>query len=216
MKKLLLLIFTLNILHASGQIDIADHHKSLALYESALNEMQQGHYEPAIGKLIQAINLDSMQRSYYINLYEACLASENYMQVISYLQKATRIFQEDDELFYYMGNIFQKTDNTDQAIICYDSAIVYSKINGEDYPIVYAYYLNRGNCLMKKKKFKMATADYNEAIRLNDSDGACYANRGIALYQQGKKEDACADWEKAVTFGQSVASQYINKYCNNK
>lgn len=216
MKKLLLLIFILDFICATGQIDMANHNKSTILNESALADMKQGAYEPAIGKLINAIALDSMQRSYYINLYEACLASGNYMQVITYMQKAIRIFQEDDELFYYMGNILQKTDNTEQAITCYDSAIVYSKTNGEDYPIVYAYYLNRGNCLMKMKKFKRAAADYDEAIRLNDLDGATYANRGVARYQQGKKEAACADWEKAVELGQTAASQYLNKYCSSR
>ncbi len=215
MKFKLTLVLVFLSIFVFGQVDMAEYRRSVQLNNEASAAMDNGNYEIAVEKLLEAISLDSIKREYYLNLYRACFQLEKYALLLPYMEKAGRIFREDDELFYYTGNIFQRTGNTEQAIIQYDSAIFYSKVNGEDYPLVYAYYLNRGNCYLKSGKFEPAVDDLSQAIARNELDGAAYANRGVAYFQLGKKVEACSDWQKAVELGQNVAAQYIEKYCSD-
>ena len=59
--------------------------------------------------------------------------------------KGKGIFEEDDELCYCWEYLSESTGYA-AAIKEYSLAIQYAKKNGEEYELVYAYYLNRGNC----------------------------------------------------------------------
>jgi tetratricopeptide (TPR) repeat protein len=195
------------------QIDFDDYQKSLQLYDEASSDIENGNFEAATEKLIAAISIDSLNRGSYINLYRACFNIKEYDLILPYLEQAKQIFLEDDELFYYTGNIYQNLGNLDQAIMNYDSAAIYSKINGEDYPIVYAYYLNRGICFIKKGNYDLALEDFSYSIQLNKNDGIVYFNRGTVFYKLDKFENACSDWNTAYKLGIEAAEDYFKKYC---
>lgn len=212
-RTLLFLIVFVCSVNLFSQVDMKDHIISLKLYDEASISIKKGSFNEAIGKLVEAISLDSLNRAYYIGLYQACFNTTNYNLVLPYLESATHIFLEDDEIFYYTGNIYSKLGNIEQAILNYDSAIIYSKINGEGYPLVYAYHLNRGNCYLKLDEYKCAMVDYNYALKLNDKDGVLFINRGIANYKLEELEKACLDWKLALSMGFTSANEYIDKYC---
>ena len=107
--------------------------------------------------------------------------------------KGKGIVEEDDELCYYLGNIYQNQQNYAAAIKEYSLAIQYAKKNGEEYELVYAYYLNRGNCYLKQREFAKAIPDYTYSLKLN--------------------KEACADWRKAKSLGVTSVNAYINRYC---
>ena len=195
------------------QIEFEDYQKSLRLYDEATTDIKNQNFESAIEKLIEAISIDSLNRSSYINLYHACFKTKNYDLILTYLEQAKQIFLEDDELFYYTGNIYQNLGNFDQAITNYDSAAIYSKINGEDYLIVYAYYLNRGICFIKKGNYDLALEDFSYSIHLNKNAGVVYLNRGTVYYKLDKFENACSDWNTAYKLGIEAAGDYFKKHC---
>lgn len=196
-----------------GQIEFGDYLTAMSLYDKACIDIKNEDYEAASEKLIESISMDSLIRGSYVNLYHALSKLNKYKQILPYLNKGMRIFLEDDELFYYKGNILQKTKDTDQAIVNYDSAVFYSKKNGEDYPIVFAYYLNRGICYLKQGKNKLALDDLSYAIHLNPENGVLYTNRGIAYYQLKNYKNSCLDWQKAKQLGQEDADNYLKKHC---
>lgn len=198
---------------ALGQMDTKEINKPIDLLNEANTDIGEGNYQKAIQKLIAAARLNPKLRDIYISLNNACTHTNETALLKQYLQNAKIIFEEDDELCYYLGNIYQNEQNLTKAIQEYTLAIQYGKKNGEDYELVYAYYQNRATCYLKRNEFAKAIPDFNYALKLNQDNGSIYANRGIAYYKTGKKTEACKDWRKAKILGISSVSTYINKCC---
>jgi len=196
-----------------GQIDVSEINRPIELLNQANEETENGNYEQAVQKILASIRLNPKIRTAYQALNSACSYTHQTSILKSYLQKAKTIFEEDDEFCYYLGNIYQKEKNYSKAIQEYTLAIKYARQNGEDDELVYAYYQNRASCYLQINEFSKAIPDFNQALKLNQENGAIYANRGIAYYQTGKKSEACQDWRKASKLGINTASVYIRRYC---
>ncbi|MGE0090847.1 MAG: tetratricopeptide repeat protein, partial [Bacteroidales bacterium] len=196
-----------------SQIDYDDYLKAVELNNSALKEIKLNNHQKAISLLTDAIKIDSTLRNAYITLNQACIDEGSLMILKEYLTKAANLFTDDDEIFYYIGNLYRKENQIDSAIVYYTKAIKFSKINGEDYPLVYAYYLNRGICFLDKELHIQALQDFNYGIKLNPKNAALYTNKGNLLYQLGNKNQACTQWQKAINLGCSDATSYYNQYC---
>ncbi len=196
-----------------GQTDLNAINQPIDLLNQANADIENGNYETAVQKLIASIRLNPKLREAYSSLNTACSHTNQTSILKSYLLKAAAIFEEDDEICYYLGNIYQHENNLPKAIQEYTKAIQYSKKNGEEFDLVYAYYQNRASCYLKINEFAKAIPDFNYALKLNEENGAIYANRGIAYYKTGKKAQACQDWKKASQMGVGSASVYLRKYC---
>lgn len=215
MRKVTLLLMTLvAVTHvAVGQVDVSAVNKPIELLNEANTDIEDGNYKDAVQKLIAANRLNPKLREVYSSLNTACTHTNQISLLKEFLVKGKGIFEEDDELCYYLGNIYQNQQNYAAAIKAYSLAIQYAKKNGEEYELVYAYYLNRGNCYLKQREFAKAIPDYTYSLKLNKDNGAIYANRGIAYFSTGKRKEACADWRKAKSLGVTSVNAYINRYC---
>ena len=182
-------------------------------FKRMMADIENGNYKDAVQKLIAANRLNPKLREVYSSLNTACTHTNQISLLKEFLVKGKGIFEEDDELCYYLGNIYQNQQNYTAAIKEYSLAIQYAKKNGEEYELVYAYYLNRGNCYLKQREFAKAIPDYTYSLKLNKDNGAIYANRGIAYFSTGKRKEACADWRKAKSLGVTSVNAYINRYC---
>ncbi len=199
----------------SGQIAFSDFEASLELNNLARAEFNKKQYNTAINYLQKAIKLDSTNRSAHINLCLAYYQKKEFELMYSHLEQAKQIFLEDDEIFYHSGNALQKLGKLSDAIDSYSQAIKYSKVNGEDFPLVYAYYLNRGICFFHQQKYELALEDFNYTLKLNENSSPAYSNRGHIYFILKKTDEACADWKRAKELGESKVSPYITKHCKN-
>lgn len=215
MRKVALLLMTMMTVTriVTGQVDVSAVNKPIDLLNEANADIENGDYKEAVQKLIAANRLNPKLREVYSSLNTACTHTNQISLLKDFLLKGKKIFEEDDELCYYLGNIYQNQQNYAAAIKEYSQAIQYGKKNGEEYELVYAYYLNRGNCYLKLREFAKAIPDYTYALKLNKDNGATYANRGIAYFSTGKRKEACADWRKAKSLGVTSVNSYINRYC---
>ena len=211
------LIFTLISSFCSttvfGQAQLSSLNKPIELINEANQDIENGKYVDAVQKLITSIKLDPHHREAYLSLNVACSYTNQVSIQKTYLNKAKAIFQEDDEICYYLANIYQNENNLPKAIQEYTHAINYAKKNGEDFDLVYAYYQNRASCYLKSNQMAKAIADFTYAIKLNPEDGASYTNRGIAYFKTGKRNEACRDWKKGSDLGISLAKNYLRRYC---
>lgn len=196
-----------------AQTELGAINRPIELLNEANKDIEEGNYETAVQKLIASIRENPKLRDAYMSLNTACSHTNQISILKSYLLKAKTIFEEDDEICYYLGNIYQNENNITKAIQEYTNAIKYSKNNGEDYELVYAYYQNRASCYLKINEFAKSIPDFNYALKLNQENGAIYANRGIAYYKTGKRTEACQDWRKASKMGVSSATTYVKRYC---
>lgn len=214
-KYFLALTFLIDSSFAICQIDFDNYEAAIYLNNSALIDIENNDYYTAIPKILKALLLDSTNRNAYINLSYAYNQINQHILLVPHLEKAKQIFIEDDEILYYTGNVYQKIEDLEKAINNYDSAIIYSKVNGEDFELVYAYYLNRGICFLKQQKFEQALEDFNYALKLDGNKSSIYANRASTYFQLKMIHEACFDWVKANELGEKSVYNYILIFCNN-
>jgi len=216
-------MFTLLFLIISGvvmaqevevEVNVEDRERAMALTEEGIDKMERGNYKGAIRDLEDAIAIDSTLHPAYTNLYSAYSQVEtDKSNLIRLLEKGNRLFREDDELTYYLGYVYYERGELEKAIEQFDQAIAYSKIHGEDFPMVYAYHFNRGTAHLKLRKHRQAVEDFTYALKLSPDHPDIFTNRGIAFYQLGKKEEACRDWRRSIAEGSEIARNYISRFC---
>lgn len=196
------------------EIDVEERNNSIVITGTASDMIAKGNYESAAKILESVLKNDPTFHPAYVAYYNA-IRGNNFKtdELVEALKQGLEIFEEDDELAYYLGNMFQSERRFEEAIKAYSEAIAYSKINGEDYPIVWAYHFNRGNCHLKTAQYEKALVDYNYALELSPDNGDILTNRGTTLYQLKQKNKACQDWKEALNFGSKAAIDYVNRYC---
>ena len=132
MRKVTLLLMTLvAVTHvAVGQVDVSAVNKPIELLNEANTDIEDGNYKDAVQKLIAANRLNPKLREVYSSLNTACTHTNQISLLKEFLVKGKGIFEEDDELCYYLGNIYQNQQNYAAAIKEYSLAIQYAKKNG--------------------------------------------------------------------------------------
>ena len=149
----------------------------------------------------------------YVQLYKAInLYSENIDTAILILNKAKQLFPKDDELYFFMGEMYRFKSQYKQAIEAYSLAIQHSKEYETSYLLPF-YYFNRANSLLRQKQFHEAIKDYDELLFLDPEYSPGLTNRGYCLYQTNRKKEACENWRRAVKAGYQKAQTYLDKFC---
>lgn len=219
MKYLFFTILFFQVLFVQGQqifdLDPEERDNSIVITKTAEEMISSGNYEGASKILESVLEKDPTFHPAYVNYYNAIRnIPQKTNKLIQALSYALEIFEEDDELAYYLGNIYQEQKQYDKAIQAYSAAIAYSKINGEDFPIVWAYHFNRGNCYLKTKQFEKAIVDYSYALKLSPDNSDILTNRGTSYYQAKNNSKACQDWNAAKRLGSKSVDKYISSFCN--
>ena len=118
MRKVTLLLMTLVAITsmATGQVDVSAVNKPIELLNEANTDIENGDYKDAVQKLIAANRLNPKLREVYSSLNTACTHTNQISLLKEFLVKGKGIFEEDDELCYYLGNIYQNQQNYAAAI----------------------------------------------------------------------------------------------------
>lgn len=210
-----LFIVLCNSVNAQVTVDtsVDNYNLSVKYLREGKDLFEKGNYDEAIAKMESSIKLNPGLKDAYYAMYNVALESGNYEITKTYFNKAKSVFEDDDEIIFYLGQLYQKEKNYTKAFLEYNQAIAYAKKNGEDYPVVSDYYANRGICYLRQKKYTEALADFDYSIKLNEMKKGVYANRGFALYKLKRLNEACKSWSKAYELGQTSTKKYIDKYC---
>ena len=92
---------------ATGQVDVSAVNKPIELLNEANTDIENGDYKDAVQKLIAANRLNPKLREVYSSLNTACTHTNQISLLKEFLVKGKGIFEEDDELCYYLGNIIR-------------------------------------------------------------------------------------------------------------
>jgi tetratricopeptide (TPR) repeat protein len=218
MKFYYSVIFFLIVSFSSAQqifdVEPENRENSIEINNTAVDMISKGNFESAARILEQVILDDPSFHPAYLNFYRAGgqVASQKE-KVIETLRKGLLIFEEDDEMAYYLGNILQRENRLEEAIAAYTDAIKYSKINGEEFELVWAYHFNRGNCYLKSNQHAKAIPDYDYALKLSPSNADVLTNRGFCHYKVGNNSAACEDWMEAKRLGNTQTEKYLQSFC---
>lgn len=120
------------------QVSLADKNKAIVLTNQAIEKVKIDNVGEGFNLLIQAIAIDSTNRNSYLQLYRVGMNDSTRIDTaISILQKSKKIFQQDDEICYYIGEMYNLKGEVKRAMAEYSMAIAYSKLNGEDFHLVH-------------------------------------------------------------------------------
>lgn len=221
LKLVIILFLLISKLGVSAQevyqVSLADKNKAILLTNEAIKMVQADMTDDAFKLLVKAISIDITNRNSYLQLYTVAMNDATHIDtIIPILQKSKKTFQEDDEICYYLGEIYKLKGEVRRAMAEFSMAIAYSKKNGEDFHLVHKYYFNRANICLAKNMISTAVLDYTYALNLKPDYGSAYANRGICLYKMGETEAACKDWKQAVKLGIGQSEEYLKRNCNSK
>jgi len=198
----------------SYTVDVDDRNMALDLMDQARKYLDEEKSKEALSSLLESLSKDSVLRETYLMIYNVWVIDKNCKEVVvDALEKGKRIFSDDDELCFYLAEIFRNSSDYPEAILEYTNATNYAKRNGEDFYLVHYYYFNRANCFMQLKMYDGALHDYDYVLKLKPDFAAAYFNRGVCMYKKGEKKYACLDWQKALEMGYDVSKQYLDKYC---
>ncbi|MCH6200627.1 tetratricopeptide repeat protein [Aquiflexum sp. LQ15W] len=217
--KFFSLIFCLFISFFSSAQQIFDldpevRENSIEINNAAVLMISDGNYEMAARILEKVIEDDPSFHPAYLNFYRAGGQVQSKKEkVIQTLRAGLLIFEEDDEMAYYLGNILQREKRIEEAITAYSDAIRYSKINGEEFELVWAYHFNRGNCYLKSSQHDKAIIDYNNALKHSPSNADILTNRGFCYYKVKNNVQACEDWKEAKRLGNTQTDKYLQSFC---
>ncbi len=212
-----LLLYKPVFAQVSYNVDIESRNKVIDLNKQADKLILETQMDSAIEVLTQSVKVDSVLRETYLLVFKAWKTDGECSDwAVRLLKKGIRIFERDDELCYYVAEVYRGCSKYPEAVLEYTNAVVYAKENGSDFFLVPFYYFNRAGCFYQMGMYDGAIADYSEMLKLKPDFGAAYNNRGICYYLAGRKREACHDWNKAVELEYRDASGYIEKYCGEK
>jgi tetratricopeptide (TPR) repeat protein len=196
------------------EVDVELRENSFVINNTAVDMISNENYVTAAKILEKVIEDDPSYHAAYLNFYRAgSQVDEKKEKVVEVLRQGLEIFREDDEMAYYLGNLLQRENRLEEAIEAYSDAIAFSKINGEDFPLVWAYYFNRGNCFLKSNQFEKAIPDYDYALELSPNNADVLTNRGYCHYKTDNGLAACEDWSEAQVLGNRKTSEYLQRFC---
>ncbi|PKQ60301.1 hypothetical protein BZG02_19805 [Labilibaculum filiforme] len=216
---LLLVLFTAKygVFAQEYNISLFQTNKAITLTNEGIENLKSDRWDKAFNLYVEAIAADVTYRNSYLQLYTLAMADSSRIDtVISILQESKKIVQQDDEICYYLGEMYKSKGEENRAMAEFSMAIAFSKMNGEDFRLVPRYYFNRANICLGKNRISTAVLDYTYALNLKPDYGLAFANRGICFFKMGEIEAACKDWKQAVKLGVSQSEEYIDKNCHKE
>lgn len=172
----------------------------------------QEYYSDAIALLLETSKNDSILRESYFEIFNAAVLSKNTSDsVLSCLQKGLRIFNDDDEMYYFNGEFYRLKSEYSKAIGFFDKAISLSDSIPQKSILYFDYFKSRAICHFVLQDYKSAIVDYTEFINNRRLDAQVYLNRGICFSNTGNKKLAIADFKRAVNLGDKTAKIYLEK-----
>ena len=217
MKKTVFFILILFSIQAFCQekifiVDVANRNNAIELTNLARKKFENKEYQNATDLVIKSIKTDSVFRQNYDLLYKSVVTSKNSSDsILNIFLRAKEIFEEDDEICYYTGEIYRMRDDLNAAVNEYTLAIHYSSIIPEKSFFFNYFYLNRASSYLKQKKYDLAEKDFSFVLSQDAVNTTALINRGICNYYLGKKDKAKNDWIEANKLGDATALSYLKK-----
>jgi len=217
MKNTFLVILALITFHAFSQektyiVDLEVRNKAIELTNLAGKKIENKEYQQATALLVKSIKTDSLLRQNFDLLYKSAISTNNNSDsILNIFVKSKRIFEEDDDICFYTGEIFRIKNDLKSAVNEYSQAIkLSSKIPEKSFYYKY-YFLQRATAGLKLKDYESAEKDFSIFIGLDPENTTALLNRGICYFGMGKKTEAKNDWLKAKELGSEVAASYLLK-----
>jgi len=216
MRILVLFLFIAFQLNGIGQqkkvynVSIEASNNSIYLANQAIRKLDKGLARESFPFIISAIQADSTMHKSYELLYKACLLYKEYPDsILQYFYIAKRIYELDDEICFYLAELYRLRNEFTKSIPEFTNAIELSKNSEDKSNLITQYYSGRAYSYLKMNRINEAISDYSIYLNEKPDDDIILTNRGVCYQKLGKKQLAIADWKKASELGNTIAKTYF-------
>lgn len=223
MKIILILLLTAIQLSVFPQakrdyvVSILDSNEAVALLQKAQENIEKYNYKDSYPLIFKAIGKDSTLHQSYDLLFKASVLTNNYSDsIIGYFKEGRKIFSEDDEMCYFIAEIYRLKNNYKSAIDEYTRALEHSTKLETRSVALPSFYSGRAFCYFKLSNYQLAIKDYTEYLKFNPSDSKILLNRGVCYSNSGNKQPAIIDLKKSAELGNKTAIEFLKKIQQKK
>lgn len=128
----------------------------------------------------------------------------NYPEAIAALEAAIATDPTYDMPYMYLGDLYQTTGKTEQALHCYSQAI---DLN----PTFVRLYNSRGEMLLQNGQLEQAQSDFAHAIEVYPEDPQAYFNLGTLEFARGNYTTALNQLHQAIDRNPFFAEAYAQR-----
>jgi len=155
---------------------------------------EKKQYKEADKYLIQAIELDHENETYYLYLAKIKEKDKNIAELVRVLEVAIELFPESPDVNNFLGYIYVDYSlNLDKGLELIEKALAADPTNG-------AYLDSLGWAYYRKGDYPRALEKLLEAERSDIKDPVIYDHLGDAYFKLGDKKQAVNNWKKALEF----------------
>ena len=127
---------------------------------------------------------------------EILYSRKDYAGSAAQFSQALQISPEEPKFFFLRARAYMQSNRYAEAISDYTKVIQYAR-SAEEKKNLPTVYHNRGLCYAFTKRYALALADLNMAIKLNPAYASAYKVRSLIYKQMGNPKLASADYQKA-------------------
>lgn len=231
-----------SIIHIGSQLIRVQPDNSVLLKLRGLAYLQLMNYNAAYSDFQTATTLSPDSADFwFLKAFAADKAGLKNVAKEAIL-KSLSLNDKKAQAWYLQGNLFSQEENLDEALACYNRAILlrrgyadaltmkgyvlYRKGDNSiaietlklaieadnQYPLPYFY---TGLCFVELDKPADALKSFDHAIRLGYDEGDLYHYRGLAMLQLRRFDDACDMWKEAVLRGYTLSKAMSKRYCRH-
>lgn len=191
---------------------LADEKKAKELKSNAVSYTNEGvaqynikNYKAAIEKLDQAIFQNTKDgRAYFFRAWSKFYL-KNYPDALLDFNKAIEL-NKDAESYYGRALLKHTLRDYNAALVDYDKCLQLS-------PSFIACLVNRGRCKMHSGDNDGAKTDFENVIKLDETDANGYYNLALLEKSKGEVDKACYYFKQAAEHRHATAEDDIELYC---
>ncbi|MGK7882262.1 MAG: tetratricopeptide repeat protein, partial [Crocosphaera sp.] len=127
-----------------------------------------------------------------------------YQEAVNTAVGITQQYPNDDQGWYYLGELMGTFQQYEQAITSYDKALQLK-------PDYYEAWTNRGVALRNLGRFDEAIASYDKALQLKPDYYEAWVYRGNALDELRRLDEAIASYDKALQLKPDSYEAWYNR-----
>ncbi len=186
---------------------------------------RMGDYRNSALDYSRALELKADNADDYFNLGYAEIQSGSYTKAIGDLSRTVALDPKNALAYSNRGFAYQQTGNYSQAIVDYSRALTLKPEKeaadyrrrypdaqldqiADEYQPFFIYY-NRGLSYLATGSYRLAIADFDQAVQLAPGSAEAFVKRGMANQQLNEMEQALKNYNKAIELDPKLAEAFF-------